>query len=123
MKTVVDQNCLGRPEMRAYLEAYKENEAVVTDMAIFEMLKGSDATWEAKRRLEIVSDFPDSRGKDGSSEERGAFLSLPYFDPWRCIPSRLHSALPRGESVAQGVKAFDAEVTVIEPPHLRGRVW
>ncbi len=59
VKTVVDQNCLGRPELRAYLEASKENEAVVTDMAIFEMLKGSDPTWGAKRRLEIASDFPD----------------------------------------------------------------
>ena len=59
MDLVVDQNCFRAPELQSHLAASPDNRAVVTDMAVFEMLKGKDPMLTAEKSLTILSDYPD----------------------------------------------------------------
>jgi hypothetical protein len=65
MKLVIDQNRLrskaheANAPLEAHLATAKENLAVLTDTAVFEILKGSAPTYVASKSLEILSRFPD----------------------------------------------------------------
>lgn len=59
MKLVIDQNQLRKPPLEKFLAASKENYAVLTDTAIFEMLKGNAPIYVADKSLKILSRFPD----------------------------------------------------------------
>jgi hypothetical protein len=59
MEYVIDQNYFRAPELRNYLSDSRQNIAILTDTAIFEMLKGSDPVLTASESLTILSDFPD----------------------------------------------------------------
>ncbi len=58
MKLVIDQNSLRSSGLRSFLESSDENTAVITDMAMFEMLKGGDPVYVAKQSTGVLSDFP-----------------------------------------------------------------
>ena len=65
MKLVIDQNRLrtnphdAYPPLEMHLKANKSNMAVLTDTAVFEMLKGIAPTYTATKSLEVLSRFPD----------------------------------------------------------------
>ncbi len=60
MKLVIDQNSFRLPDLalKTHLSASPDNVAVVTDTALFEMLKGTDPVYAAKRSSEVLKDFP-----------------------------------------------------------------
>jgi hypothetical protein len=61
MKLVIDQNSFRLPDLalKNHLSASIINIAVVTDTALFEMLKGSDPVYAATRSCEVLREFPD----------------------------------------------------------------
>lgn len=65
MNLVIDQNRLrSKPHepfapLEMHLKAAPENMAVLTDTAVFEMLKGNAPAYVASKSLEILSRFPD----------------------------------------------------------------
>ncbi|MBL9186768.1 MAG: hypothetical protein JNK23_04770 [Opitutaceae bacterium] len=61
MHLVIDQNSFRLPDLalNTHLSASPDNVAVVTDTALFEMLKGSDPVYAATRSFEVLKDFPE----------------------------------------------------------------
>lgn len=65
MKLVIDQNRLrSKPHesfvpLEEHLKATEENIAVLTDTAVFEMLKGDAPVYVASKSLEILSKYPE----------------------------------------------------------------
>ena len=69
MKLVIDQNSLRSSKLRSFLEESNDNTAVITDMAMFKMLKGIDPVYTAKQSMAILSDFPEQVvGTSGTGE-------------------------------------------------------
>ena len=83
MKVVIDQNCFRSSELVAYL-AGAENQAVITDTAMYEMLKGADPVYAAKLSLSTLSKCPDqviTTGAAGALMLREFNTGIPITDP------------------------------------------
>jgi hypothetical protein len=59
MKLLIDQNSLRKEPLRDFLSTSTDNYAVLTDMAMFEMLKGVDPDLTSRNSLSILSQFPN----------------------------------------------------------------
>jgi hypothetical protein len=58
MRKVIDQNFLRNPKLRDYLAISRSNQVLITDMGIFESLKGNDPAYVARQSYAIISEFP-----------------------------------------------------------------
>lgn len=112
MKLVIDQNCLrDRKEhsenlLRAHLLASPDNGAVITDMAVFEMVKGEDPIYGVQQSLAVLSEFPDQvfctsgRGELMRRELQDKKAIATPLD--ECLTKRMRSLLRRVSDFRRG---------------------